>query len=115
MKKRVTLLLAMLLSIWSMAQAQDIVVTGKVVALEDNAPMPGINVVIKGTTNGTSTNAEGKYSITVTKGATLQFSFIGYETEEVLIADESQTSVDVKMNLSISTLQDVVVVGYGSQ
>lgn len=115
MKKRVTLLLAMLLSIWSMAQAQDIVVTGKVVALDDNAPMPGINVVIKGTTNGTSTNAEGKYSITVTKGATLQFSFIGYETEEVLIADDSQTSVDVKMNLSISTLQDVVVVGYGSQ
>jgi TonB-dependent starch-binding outer membrane protein SusC len=98
------------LSVW----AQDRVITGKVTSTEDGTALPGVNVVVKGTTNGTVTDAEGKYSLSVpATGASLVFSFIGLKTTEVPVGD--RTTVDFSMTSDIQQLSEVVVVGYGSQ
>src|SRR5690606_29880933 len=75
---------------------------------------PGVNVVIKGTTSGTSTDANGKYSISVPQsGGILVFSFIGLSSLEVEVGNRSV--VDVRMSMDITQLTEVVVVGYGTQ
>jgi len=78
---------------------------------ENNAPVPGVNIVEKGTSNGTTTDSEGKYTMNV-GGSTsiLVFSFIGYITQEVQIGQ--QTSVDVSMAPDVKSLEEVVVTGY---
>jgi TonB-linked SusC/RagA family outer membrane protein len=94
--------------------AQGILVKGKVTASEDGTPMPGINIVIKGTTLGAQSDAEGNYSINVQdRNSTLVFSFIGYMTEEVSIGNRSV--IDVSLKLEVMDLKEVVVVGYGTQ
>ncbi|SFC12282.1 TonB-linked outer membrane protein, SusC/RagA family [Flexibacter flexilis DSM 6793] len=95
------------------AIAQEKTITGTVTAFEDGNPIPGVNVVVKGTTTGTATDLNGKYSISVAEGVTLVFSSVGYTNEEVVVA--GQTSIDVKMVLNVSSLSEVVVVGYGTQ
>lgn len=98
----------------SAAWAQERTVSGKVNASEDNSPLPGVNVVIKGTTSGTVTDSEGRYSISVpSAGGTLVFSFIGLATKEVEIG--SQSVVDVSLDLDTQQLNEVVVTGYGVQ
>jgi len=97
----------------SMAWSQTRTISGKVTSSEDGAAAPGVNVVFKGTTSGTTTDAEGKYSLTVPDGATtLVFSFIGLKTEEVEIGD--RTIIDTQMKSDLTQLSEVVVVGYGS-
>src|SRR4051812_34475439 len=65
---------------------QDAVVTGKIVSTEDNGAVPGVNVILKGTTQGTVSDAEGKYSISVPSGeSVLVFSAIGFATQEVTV------------------------------
>ncbi|GHN00474.1 SusC/RagA family TonB-linked outer membrane protein [Cytophagales bacterium WSM2-2] len=92
------------LSVW----AQDRVVSGKVVSKEDNTPLPGVNVVIKGTTSGTVTDAEGKYTLSVPAGGgALLFSFIGLKTEDIEIGDRSV--VDIALGLDVTQLSEVVV------
>jgi len=88
-------------------------VTGKVTSFEDDEGIPGVNVVEKGTSNGTVTNINGNYSLEVSEGATLVFSSVGYTTEEVNIGNRS--TVDLVMNQDIQQLQELVVVGYGTQ
>lgn len=89
------------------AWAQDRVVTGKLTSKEDGSALPGVNVVLKGTTNGTVTDSEGKYKIAVPSGATLVFSFIGMGTEEITVGE--RTVVDVSLNPDIQQLSEVVV------
>lgn len=85
-----------------------------VVTDETGAPLPGVNVVEKGTTNGTTTNATGQYKInTATPTATLVFSIIGYEPKEMKIA--GQAIVNVQLSAKAGGLNEVVVVGYGTQ
>jgi hypothetical protein len=75
--------------------------------------LPGVNVLIKGTTIGTTTDAEGRYSITVPDGSTiLVFSFIGYVTQEIAIGNQS--AINVTMAPDVRTLNEVVVIGYGT-
>lgn len=94
--------------------AQDRTVTGKVTSSEDGSSVPGVNVVVKGTTNGTTTDADGNYRLSVPAGSnTLVFSFIGLTTQEVAIGD--RTTVDVGMAADVTQLSEVVVVGYGTQ
>src|SRR5258706_7967601 len=104
------LLLVVLLGLSSMSFAQK-TVTGRVVAKDDGAALPGVNIVEKGTTNGTVTDADGKYSISVGSGATLVFSFIGYSTQEIVV--ENQSTIDVTMSTDSKSLDEVVVIGYG--
>jgi TonB-linked SusC/RagA family outer membrane protein len=85
-------------------------VTGKVVD-ETSQPLPGVNVVEKGTTNGATTDAEGNYKINVGAGATLIFTFVGYATQEVAV--RSQTTINIQLAADVSTLSEIVVVGYG--
>lgn len=94
--------------------AQERVVTGKVTSSEDGTSVPGVNVVVKGTTNGTTTDADGNYRLSVpASGGTLVFSFIGLATEEVAIGE--RTVIDLAMRADVTQLSEVVVVGYGTQ
>jgi len=95
------------LSVW----AQDRVVTGKVTSTEDGIAIPGVNVVLKGTTNGTVTDADGNYKISVPSGGVLLFSFIGLATQEVAIGERSV--LDVQMVSDTQQLSEVVVTGAG--
>ncbi len=91
-----------------------IIVSGTVTDTETNIAIPGVNVLVKGTTIGTSTDADGKFSLEVPdENAVLLFSFIGYQTKEVLVGN--QTSITVSLDADITSLQEVVVVGYGTQ
>ena len=92
---------------------QQKVVTGTVVDATGN-PMAGVNVVEKGTTNGILTGANGSYSITVASAnSVLAFSFIGYESKEVTVG--SQTAINVELAESVTGLEEIVVIGYGTQ
>ncbi len=93
------------------AWSQSRTITGTVMAEDENAPIPGVNVLEKGTTNGTVTDANGIYSIQTKDGATLVFSFVGYAPKEVEVG--TQTTVAVTLTPDISTLNEVVVIGYG--
>lgn len=91
----------------------DKTITGKVVD-EKNNPLPGVSVVVKGTTTGSITGTDGTYSLSVPETATmLSFSFIGYTSQEIAIGNQS----DIKVTLlpSSEELTEVVVVGYGTQ
>jgi TonB-linked SusC/RagA family outer membrane protein len=97
----------------SSIQVSEIVVTGRVTDESANA-IPGANVLIKGTTVGTSTDVDGRFSITVPdENSTLIVSFIGYISKEVVVG--AQTSVNISLEADIRQLSEVVVVGYGTQ
>ncbi len=85
-----------------------------VVVDETNSPMPGVNVVVKGTTNGVITNVDGQYTITPGDMANdvLQFSFIGYETKEVKI--NGQKVINIQLTNSTLQIEEVVAIGYGT-
>jgi TonB-linked SusC/RagA family outer membrane protein len=87
-------------------------ITGTVVSGDNNAPLPGVNVYVKGTTAGTITDANGKYSIQVTPGTTLVYSFIGYDKKEVKVGAE--TIINVTLQPSSQMLKETVVIGYGA-
>lgn len=91
--------------------AQNVQVTGTITD-ENGMPIPGAAVLIKGTSNGTAADIDGKYTISASADQTLQFSFIGYKTTEVLVGN--QTTIDVALTPDVSDLEEVVVVGYGS-
>lgn len=74
--------------------AQDLTVTGKVTE-ESGGEVAGVNVVVKGTSRGTTTNDKGEYSISVEKGKTLTFSFIGFNSKEVTVGSESVIDVSL--------------------
>ena len=93
--------------------AADTPVTGRVVD-EKGEALPGVNVIVKGTSTGTATGIDGTYAINAPAGSTLVFSFVGYSAQEISL--NGRTTVDVKFAAAASqTLNDVVVVGYGTQ
>lgn len=97
----------------SFACAQGRVVKGKVTSATEG-PLPGVNIVLQGTVQGTMTDGNGNYSITVPgPEAVLLFSFISYTTQSVTVG--AQTTLDVVLVPALSTLNEVVVVGYGTQ
>lgn len=86
-------------------------VSGQVTSAEDGTPLPGVNVVVKGTSNGTVTDEKGNYLIEVEKDKSLVYSFIGLSSKEVSIAD--QNAINVKMSADVTQLSEVVVTGSG--
>lgn len=92
--------------------AQSQTVTGRVTSFEDSEGLPGVNIVEKGTSNGTVSDLEGRYTINVSEGATLVFSSVGYTSEEVQV--NGRSVIDLVMTADIKQLQELVVVGYGS-
>ena len=113
LKKRWTLIqsvvFVMFLLSSTLAFAQNRV-TGKVTD-RTGMPLPGVNVLEKGTTNGSITDVDGKYVINVNKGKTLTFSYIGFTTREVVV---NQNVIDVALQEDLQALDEVVVIGYGS-
>jgi len=112
---RIPLIWLLLLCLWQTAWAQDNIVKGKVTD-ENGAAMPGVNVLIKGTALGTTTDANGSYSLNVPASAntgSLVFSFIGYATQEQGL--NGRSVIDVQMAADVTALSEVVVVGYGTQ
>jgi TonB-linked SusC/RagA family outer membrane protein len=85
-------------------------ITGTVNDVQGGA-LPGVNVVVKGTTNGVQTSVDGKFSIKANTGQTLVFSFIGMKTQEVILTN--QTNYTISLEQESSTLEEIVVVGYG--
>lgn len=105
-------LIALLLMGMSTADAQQMPVQGKVTDAGGN-PLPGVAIVEKGTTNGTNTDVNGVYTLSVGANATLIYSFVGSVTQEVVV--NKRSVVDVTLNDDIQALNEVVVVGYGTQ
>jgi TonB-dependent starch-binding outer membrane protein SusC len=98
---------------WS-AVAQDRLVRGRITNGEDGSPLPGVNVVVKGTANGTVTDAAGNYQLRVGPGDdVLVFTFIGMLPQEEVIG--SREVVDIAMKTDVTELSEVVVVGYGTE
>ena len=109
MKTRFSLLLTFLFTVSIFAQ--DKLVSGTVLSSEDNIPVLGVNVIVKGTARGVSTDFDGSYSIKVSQGETLEFSAIGFKTVSILIQD--QTTINISLELDIASLDEIVVIGYG--
>jgi TonB-linked SusC/RagA family outer membrane protein len=95
-------------------RAQQSTVSGLVTSKEDGTPLPGVNIVVKGTNDGTSTDADGRYSLNVPEAeAVLVFTFIGLATQEV--AAGGRSIIDVQMEPDVNQLSEVLVVAYGEQ
>ncbi|CAH0996009.1 TonB-dependent receptor P3 [Emticicia aquatica] len=106
------LLLAGMMLVWaSFAFAQDKTVSGKVTSSDDGSPLPGVSVLIKGTTKGVTTDVNGIYKISTPANSTLSFSFIGFTTQAVAI--ENRTVVDVQLKTDAAAFNEVVVTAQG--
>jgi TonB-linked SusC/RagA family outer membrane protein len=97
----------------SNAFAQNITITGVVTDAADRSAIPAVSIQVKGTTSGTQTDASGRYSINAPSNSTLVFTYIGYTTREVPV--NNQTSVNIALQSDVQNLEQVVVVGYGTQ
>lgn len=91
--------------------AQQTTISG--IVTDDTGPLPGVNIVEKGTVNGTTTDFDGNYTITVASDAVLVFSYIGFQNKEVSVS--GQTTIDVTLIVDAQSLDEVVIVGFGSQ
>lgn len=111
MRKHVLCMLVLLLSALGV-MAQDVVVTGKVVTA-NNEPLPGVSVTVKGTTKGTATDGNGAYTLKAPSNAILTFNFIGYIGQEITVGN--RTTINVTLKEDALNLEQVVVIGYGTQ
>ena len=92
--------------------AQEKTVTGTVSSADDGLPLPGANVSVQGTNQGTTTDFDGKYEIVVATGETLVFSYVGFQTQEIPV--ENQETISVSLQADTESLSEVVVIGYGT-
>lgn len=102
----------LLLTAWG-AYAQNQAISGRVTSSDDNTGLPGVSVTIKGSTQGTLTDATGNYRLSASSNATLVFSFIGFSTVEEVVSNRSV--IDVQLKTDVRNLNEVVVTGYGQQ
>ncbi|MGV3560018.1 SusC/RagA family TonB-linked outer membrane protein [Larkinella arboricola] len=112
MLKRLLMASLCLLGTVGITYAQNRTITGKVTSGEDSSPLPGVNIVVKGTSRGATSDVNGTYSLSVPDNAqTLSFSFIGFKTTDVSVGN--RTTVDVVLQPDASTLQEIVVTALG--
>ena len=112
MKRKVLLTLLLCAGMFTQVFAQAI--TGTVTDGNDGLPLVGVNVMETGTTNGTISDIDGNFSLTPQgENPTIRFSFIGYEVQDVVVGD--QTTLNIVLNSDMAALDEVVVVGYGTQ
>jgi TonB-linked SusC/RagA family outer membrane protein len=109
---QIYLILVLLLFPGAILFAQEIAISGTVTDNE-GLTLPGVSISIKGTTTGTITDMDGKYAIKVAKGSTLLFSYVGYETKEIVVGN--QAKIDITFTATTVGLDEIVVVGYGTQ
>ena len=111
MKTKISLLLMLFISVCSFAQ--QIEINGIVTSESDGMPLPGASVIVKGTSRGTTTDFDGKYIIKAEVGEQLEFSYVGFVLQ--LITIDSQSVINVTLKDDVASLNEVVVVGYGTQ
>ena len=111
MKSKLFLIAFMLASAFCFAQ--NVEISGQVNEAATGLPIPGVSIIVKNSTGGTTTDIDGNFSISVPTGSTLVFSYIGFEPQEV-VAIANQT-ITITLKESTETLDEVVVIGYGSQ
>jgi len=87
-------------------------ISGTVTSAEDGVGLPGVSIIVKGTNLGTTTDINGKYSLDINEGSTLQFSYIGYLTQEIAVGNQSVINVTLQPDLE--QLEEVIVIGYGT-
>jgi len=92
---------------------QPIEVTGRVTSAETGEPLPGVNIVIQGTSKGATTDMNGNYSIEAPPDATLVFTFVGYQEQTVVV--NGRQEIDIAMQPSLTELEEVVAIGYATQ
>ena len=105
-----------ILALFSIAfvNAQNVEISGTVLDAENGFPVPGVNVIVKGTTNGVASDFDGNYTIgDIAIGSTLTFSYIGYLTIEAIVNDGS--TLNIQLTPDVAQLDEVVVIGYGTQ
>ncbi|MEO6349003.1 MAG: SusC/RagA family TonB-linked outer membrane protein, partial [Aquaticitalea sp.] len=112
MKPKFKLLLLFVLTC-AFSYSQEIKISGLVTSADDTFPLPGVNVIVKGTTTGTITDFDGNYSISAPKGAVLEFSSIGFKSVSMTVGN--QAAINVAMQIDVASLDEVVVIGYGAQ
>jgi len=111
MKKFLLLSLGLVFT-FAVSLAQERTVSGNITSSEDGLPLPGVNVVLKGTTNGTITDVDGNYKLTLTEeGGTLIYSFVGLLTQEIDIG--ARSVIDIQLASDVSELSEVVVTAFG--
>ena len=111
MKTTIKSLLLLMLLVPSLALAQS-TISGTVSESENGFPLPGVNVIISGSSTGTTTDFYGKYQLTANNGDVLVFSYVGYTSQEVIFA--GQAVLDVQLSEDASALDEIVLIGYGS-
>jgi TonB-linked SusC/RagA family outer membrane protein len=111
MKTKISLLLMLLFSVCAIAQ--QIEINGIVTSESDGMPLPGVNIIIKGTSRGATTSFDGKYIIKSERGEQIEFSYVGFKTQTIRV--ENQIIINVILQDDIASLNEVVVVGYGTQ
>jgi len=111
MKKTILVLLVIVISLTGYGQGLQL--KGVVTSADDGLPIPGVSVVVKGTTTGITTNIDGVYTLTVPGNSTIVFSFVGLKTQEIPV--NNRTKIDVILANSSESIDEVVVVGYGVQ
>ncbi len=113
MKLKTRLILVVVLLVNIQLFAQDAISVTGTVKDSKNIPIPGVNVLVLNTTRGTQTDFDGNYTITVSKEDVLQFSYIGYTTQTRIVGD--LTTIDIVLEEGANELDEVVVIGYGTQ
>ncbi len=111
MKKFLFLMSFILMASLTYAQVS---VTGTITSSDDGAPLPGVNILVQGTTIGSVTNLDGEYQISAPGGAVLVFSYVGYTSQELELS-AGQTSLDLVLQLDMLALDEIIVIGYGTQ
>ena len=110
MRTKSTMLSLLFLFIGTFAFAQEMQVSGTVTSSEDGLTMPGVSIVVVGTTNGTSTDFDGNFSMKVNEGDKLQFNFMGYSDKTIT----ASSTMNIVMDPDASVLSEVIVIGYGT-
>lgn len=110
--KRLYLLLLMFTMIFGVINAQDIQISGTVTSADDQSPLPGVTILVKGSLKGTTSDLGGKYSLQAPANATLVFSYVGMQTREIPV--NSRKTIDVEMTDQKIALGELVVVGYST-
>ncbi len=93
--------------------AQEVTIKGTVTSKSDGEPILGVNILVQGTQKGTSTDFDGNYQIKANQGDVIQFSYLGFVSQNVTYAN--QTTIDVQLVEDDNSLDEIVVVGYGTQ
>ena len=112
LKTKLILMVLLIFNITIFAQNSTII-KGTVVSATDNIPIPGVNVVVLKTIKGTTTDFDGKYQIQANEGEVLQFSYLGFVTQVVIVSN--QNNINIALAEDLSQLDEVVIVGYGTQ